>query len=71
MTACFRQAAPPGTPLPVHLFLFLNRRRDAVKMLLWEPDGLVTRAAAPPTPMPTPSPGPVAPLGGAHHTRSF
>jgi transposase len=28
-------------PLSGHLFLFLNRRRDRIKMLLWEPDGLV------------------------------
>ena len=28
-------------PLSGHLFLFLNRRRDRVKLLLWEPDGLV------------------------------
>jgi transposase len=28
-------------PLSRHLFLFLNRRRDRVKILLWEPDGLV------------------------------
>ena len=28
-------------PLSGHLFLFLNRRRDRAKILLWEPDGLV------------------------------
>jgi transposase len=28
-------------PLSGHLFLFLNGRRDRVKILLWEPDGLV------------------------------
>ena len=28
-------------PLSGHLFFFLNRRRDRVKVLLWEPDGLV------------------------------
>ena len=28
-------------PLSGHLFLFLSRRRDRVKMLLWERDGLV------------------------------
>jgi transposase len=28
-------------PLSGHLFLFLNRRRDRVKTLFWEPDGLV------------------------------
>jgi transposase len=28
-------------PLSGHLFLFLNRRRDRVKVLFWEPDGLV------------------------------
>ena len=29
-------------PLSGHLFLFLNRRRDLVKVLFWEQDGLVT-----------------------------
>jgi transposase len=28
-------------PLSGHLFLFLNRRRDRAKILLWEPDGFV------------------------------
>jgi transposase len=28
-------------PLSGHLFLFLNRRRDRIKILFWEPDGLV------------------------------
>jgi transposase len=28
-------------PLSGHLFLFLNRRRDRIKILLWEPDGWV------------------------------
>jgi transposase len=28
-------------PLSGHLFLFLNRRSDRVKILFWEPDGLV------------------------------
>ena len=28
-------------PLSGHLFLFLSRRRDRVKMLLWKRDGLV------------------------------
>jgi len=28
-------------PLSEHLFLFLNRRRDRVKVLFWERDGLV------------------------------
>jgi transposase len=28
-------------PLSGHLFLFLNRRCDRVKILFWEPDGLV------------------------------
>jgi transposase len=29
-------------PLAGHLFLFLNRRRDRIKMLSWERDGMVT-----------------------------
>ena len=28
-------------PLSGHLFLFLNKRRDRIKMLFWERDGLV------------------------------
>jgi transposase len=28
-------------PLSGHLFLFLNRRRNRIKVLFWEPDGLV------------------------------
>jgi hypothetical protein len=28
-------------PLSGHLFLFLNRRRNRLKILFWEPDGLV------------------------------
>jgi hypothetical protein len=28
-------------PLSGHLFLFLNRRRDRIKILLWERDGWV------------------------------
>jgi transposase len=28
-------------PLSGHLFLFFNRRRDRIKMLFWEPHGLV------------------------------
>ena len=29
------------SPESGHLFLFFNRRRDSVKILLWEGDGLV------------------------------
>ena len=28
-------------PLSSHLFLFLNRRRDRIKLLWWDRDGLV------------------------------
>ena len=35
------QAFPEQDLLSGHLFLFLNRRRDRIKMLHWDSDGLV------------------------------
>jgi transposase len=35
------EAALQLDPLSGHLFLFLNKRRDRVKVLFWERDGLV------------------------------
>jgi transposase len=35
------QAFPEHDLLSGHLFLFLNRRRDRIKMLHWDADGLV------------------------------
>ena len=35
------QAFPEQDLLSGHLFLFLNRRRDRIKMLHWDADGLV------------------------------
>ena len=35
------QAFPEEDLLSGHLFLFLNRRRDRIKMLHWDADGLV------------------------------
>jgi transposase len=36
------QAFPEENLLSGHLFLFLNKRRDRIKIMYWDADGLVT-----------------------------